>query len=276
MTQAPAGGQSLVRPGPTSVARSARHGYIAVMAGEIERRRQTMVGLGLATGIIAAFLVLHIGAVFFLPLEGAWLTTAPLLVAVLSWLSVGLFIVAHDAMHGSLAPGRPGVNLFFGRLTLLLYAGFWMDRLRPKHFDHHKHVGTEHDPDFAADHPTRFWPWYLTFMKRYFGLREYLILNILVLAYVLVLKAPIANLLLFWALPAILSSVQLFYFGTYLPHRHEEAEFADEHRARSNDFPAWLSLLTCFHFGYHREHHLSPGTPWWALPSKRRELQLPA
>jgi beta-carotene ketolase (CrtW type) len=49
------------------------------------------------------------------------------------------------------------VNLFFGRLTLLLYAGFWMDRLTPKHFDHHKHVGTEHDPDFAADHPTRFW-----------------------------------------------------------------------------------------------------------------------
>ena len=26
----------------------------------------------------------------------------------------------------------------------------------------------------------------------------------------------------YWALPAILSSAQLFYFGTYLPHRHEE------------------------------------------------------
>ena len=76
------------------------------------------------------------------------------------------------------------------------------------------------------------------------------------------------------ALPAILSSVQLFTFGTFLPHRHEEAPFVDAHRSRTNDFGWLASLLTCFHFGYHHEHHLSPGTPWWALPAKRRELQL--
>ena len=35
---------------------------------------------------------------------------------------------------------------------------------------------------------------------------------------------------------------------------------------------AWLaSLLTCFHFGMHHEHHLSPNTPWWRLPEARRE-----
>jgi beta-carotene ketolase (CrtW type) len=241
-----------------------------------QQRKQTIVGVSLAVAIVAAFVALHVWSMFFLPLEGAtWLFALPL-VAVLSWLSVGLFIVAHDAMHGSLAPGRPKVNLFFGRLTLLIYAGFWMDRLRPKHFDHHKHVGTEHDPDFSADHPTRFWPWYTQFMTRYFGVREFLVLSAIVWTYVLLLGAPIGNLLLFWALPSILSSLQLFYFGTFLPHRHEEAEFADEHRSRSNAFPAWLSLLTCFHFGYHREHHLSPGTPWWRLPAKRRELNLPA
>lgn len=250
---------------------------MAGMLSEAQRLRQTGIGLALACAIVATFVGLHVWAVFFLELGGAaWLAALPL-VAVLSWLSVGLFIIAHDAMHGSLAPGRPGVNLFFGRLTLLLYAGFWMDRLKPKHFDHHRHVGTEHDPDFSVDHPTRFWPWYLAFMRRYFGLREFLVLTVITWTYVLLLGAPIGNLLLFWALPSILSSVQLFYFGTYLPHRHEEEEeFADEHRARSNDFPTWLSLLTCFHFGYHREHHLSPGTPWWQLPAKRRELKLPA
>jgi beta-carotene ketolase (CrtW type) len=256
------------------MAEAAAPAYIAAMQSDRQRRRQTLVGLGLAALIVIAFVALHVTAVFFLPLEGAWLLAAPFLVAVLTWLSVGLFIVAHDAMHGSLAPGRPGVNRLWGRLTLLIYAGFWMDRLLPKHFDHHKHVGTEGDPDFSADHPTRFWPWYLSFMKRYFGLREFLIMSAIVWTYVLVLKAPLPNLLLYWALPAILSSVQLFYFGTFLPHRHEEAAFADEHNARSNDYPAWLSLLTCFHFGYHREHHLSPGTPWWALPRRRRELQL--
>lgn len=249
---------------------------MAFMLDARDRARLTITGVGLAVTIVAAFVALHVWSVFFLPLEGfAWLL-APALVAVLSWLSVGLFIVAHDAMHGSLAPGRARVNLFFGRLTLLLYAGFWMDRLKPKHFDHHQHVGTEHDPDFSADHPTRFWPWYRQFMVRYFGLREFLVLSAITWTYVLLLGAPIGNLLLFWALPSTLSSLQLFYFGTYLPHRHEEEDFADEHRARSNDFPAWLSLLTCFHFGYHREHHLSPGTPWWRLPAKRRELGLTA
>lgn len=247
---------------------------MAGMQSEAQKRRQTRIGLLLAGAIILAFLALHIWSVFVLDLTGwRWALAVPL-VAVLSWLSVGLFIIAHDAMHGSLAPGQRGVNLFVGRLTLLLYAGFWMDRLSPKHFDHHKHVGTEHDPDFAADHPTRFWPWYGQFMFRYFGVREFLVLSVLVWSYVLILGAPLGNLLLFWALPSILSSLQLFYFGTYLPHRHEEQPFADEHRARSNDYGVLASLLTCFHFGYHREHHLSPGTPWWALPAKRRELSL--
>ncbi|WP_338504576.1 fatty acid desaturase [Sphingomonas kaistensis] len=256
------------------MARRRPRAYMHVMLSEAQKRRQTRIGLTLAVGIIAAFVALHVWSVFFLPLEGwRWALAVPL-VAVLSWLSVGLFIVAHDAMHGSLAPGRPGVNLLFGRLTLLLYAGFWMDRLRPKHFDHHKHVGSEGDPDFAVDHPTRFWPWYHQFMVRYFGLREFLVLSAIVWTYVLLLGAPIGNLLLFWAVPAILSSLQLFYFGTYLPHRHEDAPFADEHKARSNDYGVVASLLTCFHFGYHREHHLSPGTPWWALPAKRRELSL--
>ena len=256
------------------VARAGLGPYIRAMHSEAKRRRQTRIGLTLAGAIVAAFIALHVWSVFFFELRGLdWALAVPL-VAVLSWLSVGLFIIAHDAMHGSLAPGRPGVNRFFGRLTLLLYAGFWMDRLTPKHFDHHKHVGTERDPDFAADHPTRFWPWYYQFMVRYFGVREFLVLSLLVWSYVLILGAPLGNLLLFWALPSILSSLQLFYFGTYLPHRHEESPFADEHRARSNDFGVLASLLTCFHFGYHREHHLSPATPWWALPAKRRELSL--
>ena len=240
-----------------------------------QQRRQTAIGTGLALLIIGAFLALHIYAVFFHRLEGAgWLWAAPL-VLVLTWLSVGLFIVAHDAMHGSLAPGRPAVNRWFGRVSLLLYAGFWMDRLAPKHFDHHRHVGTERDPDFSVDHPTRFWPWYLSFMRRYFGWREALILTVLVWSYVLLLGAPLGNLLLFWALPSIASSVQLFYFGTYLPHRHDEDPFADEHRARSNEYGWLASLLTCFHFGYHREHHLSPGTPWWALPAERQRRKAP-
>ena len=46
--------------------------------------------------------------------------------------------------------------------------------------------------------------------------------------------------------------------------------FADHHNARSDDFTTLTSLATCFHFGYHLEHHRRPDVPWWALPDARR------
>jgi beta-carotene ketolase (CrtW type) len=235
--------------------------------------RQTRIGLTLAALIFAAWAPLHIWTVFFLPLEGPTLALAPLLVLAICWLNVGLFIVAHDCMHGSLAPGRPAVNRWVGRIALGLYAGFSFDRLLPKHFDHHRHSGTGLDPDFSETHPRHFWLWYLAFFRRYFRLGEFLVLTALVGIYVLLLRASYPNLLLFWALPAILSSLQLFLFGTYLPHRADEQPFADRHRARSNDYGWLASLFTCFHFGYHHEHHLAPHVPWWRLPAERLRLR---
>ncbi len=233
------------------------------------RGRQAAIGLTLAAAIAAGWAILHIGSVFFMPLDGFGLVLAPILVLALCWLNVGLFIVAHDAMHGSLAPGRPGVNLWAGRVALALYAGFSFDRLRSKHFEHHRSAGTAADPDFSADHPSAFWPWYLAFFRQYFGWRELAVLTALVGVYTLILGAPYPNLLLFWALPAILSSFQLFLFGTFLPHRAGAEPFGDRHRARSSDYGRLVSLLTCFHFGYHHEHHRAPATPWWRLPAER-------
>ncbi len=60
--------------------------------------------------------------------------------------------------------------------------------------------------------------------------------------YLILFDVTFANLILFWAIPAMLSAFQLFYFGTYRPHRHDETPFVDGHRARSEDFPDWLSL----------------------------------
>lgn len=234
-----------------------------------EKGRQAATGLLLSAAIAGAWMALHIYTVFFHPLDGWGIVAAPLLVLAICWLNVGLFIVAHDCMHGSLAPGRPRLNRWIGRATLALYAGFSFDRLLPKHFEHHRSAGTAADPDFSLEHSRRFWPWYFAFLRQYFGLRELLTLTALVGIYVLLLGASYPNLLLFWALPAILSSLQLFLFGTFLPHRAEEHPFADRHNARSNDFGWLASLLTCFHFGYHHEHHRSPQTPWWRLPSIR-------
>jgi beta-carotene/zeaxanthin 4-ketolase len=73
------------------------------------------------------------------------------------------------------------------------------------------------------------------------------------------------NLVLWWILPLTLSSIQLFIFGTYLPHRQSESE--NTHRAWTIDYPLCLSFLSCYHFGYHWEHHEYPRTPWYRIPA---------
>ncbi|MEM8663803.1 MAG: fatty acid desaturase [Pseudomonadota bacterium] len=221
--------------------------------------------------------MLHVAAIFLIDWSALPFFAPIAMVAVQAWLFVGLFIIAHDCMHGSLAPGRPWLNRAFGRFVLFLYAGFSYDRLLPEHHKHHRRPATDADPDYNPDNPRAFWPWFLRFMRHYFGWREFLTIGAMMAVYVAVLQPPIVNLLAFYALPAILSALQLFYFGTYRPHRDEDGHgFEDDHKSRTDDFPWFVSLLTCFHFGYHHEHHVSPTTPWWRLPEVRRRAKIAA
>ena len=66
----------------------------------------------------------------------------------------------------------------------------------------------------------RFGPWFYRFFTRYFGWREFGIVTAVLVAYLFVFGASALNVALFWGLPAILSALQLFVFGTWLPHRH--------------------------------------------------------
>ncbi|MBC7685327.1 MAG: fatty acid desaturase [Bdellovibrionales bacterium] len=238
--------------------------------------KQGWIGLSLAALIMAAWVCLHVLGVFFLDLTHPPLSIllSILWIAGLTWLSVGMYIVAHDAMHGSLWPANRKGGEKIGALAVWLYAGFSFQRLLPRHHSHHRHPGSVDDPDFAPDTPSRALAWYGRFLTTYFGLRETVIMLVRVSLYML-LGAKVENIVLFFALPGILSSFQLFYFGTFLPHRHshgaDQAHFADRHNTRSNEFGYLLSLLTCFHFGYHHEHHVQPGMPWWRLPAARRK-----
>lgn len=231
--------------------------------------RQGIIGIGLACAVVSAWLCLHIYAVFFFVPSVEAIPVSVVLVLCLCWLNVGLFIVAHDCMHGSLAPGHPLINRTVGTVCVGLYAAFSFSRLFEKHHEHHRHAGTEKDPDFNHLHPRSFVLWYLGFFREYFSLREFAILTVILIFYIWGIGATIPNVLGFWALPAIGSSLQLFYFGTFLPHRETEQPFGDQHRARSNEYSWLLSLLTCFHFGYHHEHHVHPQVPWWRLPQMR-------
>lgn len=234
------------------------------------RRNQAATGLALTAAIVAAWLAIHAYAMFGLVLDWNSLPLALALAALQCWLSVGLFIASHDAMHGSLVPGRAKVNDAIGGILLFAYAGFAWKRMRAAHFAHHKAPGSAKDPDFSTAHPTRFWPWYGTFLRRYFGWRSAAFVGTVVTFYALVIGVPVQNIVLLYGLPAIASSMQLFYFGTFRPHRHQGAPFVDRHNARSEDFGTLASLVSCFHFGYHCEHHRAPHVPWWRLPAERR------
>ena len=228
-------------------------------------------GLVLAAAIGAMWLTIHIGGIFFWNVAaGDW----PLVAATIlfqTWLSTGLFITAHDCMHGSLIPGNRRANAAIGTVCLAAYAGLSFAALLPKHHAHHAAPGTADDPDFHPDRPRDALVWFVRFFRGYYTHGQIVRISLAVALYWL-LGATILNIVLFWAIPALLALVQLFVFGTYLPHRHGDEPFADRHHARSTRIAPIGSLITCFHFGgYHHEHHLSPGTPWWRLPSLRAQ-----
>ncbi len=232
---------------------------------------QSVIGLALAALIAGGWLAIHFYGMFVFELTWASLPVALALATVQVWLSVGVFIVCHDAMHGSLAPGMKRVNSVIGAGLLMLYAGFNWRTLRDAHFTHHKLSGHTGDPDFDEDNPGNFLRWYWTFFKRYFGWQSLVFVHTVVGIYLLVFDVPFMQILVLYGAPALLSSLQLFYFGTFRPHHHSaEHTFADRHNARSNDFGALASLVTCFHFGYHLEHHRQPEVPWWALPAAKK------
>ena len=86
----------------------------------------------------------------------------------------------------------------------------------------------------------------------------------LTVTFVVGLSLPIDRVLLFWALrssPAPSSSCRgdlATASARGLPWRRAAP------RANLDLHPV-LSLLACFHFGYHYEHHARPDLPWWRL-----------
>ena len=190
------------------------------------------------------------------------------LMLLLTWLSTGVFITAHEAMHGLLAPKHPRLNDAVGAVALRVYALFDFSTMRRAHMQHHQHPGqVALDPDFHDGEHRTYLRWYLHFFTTYTRWPQLLGMMLVFDTLAFIVGLPWQALLCFWVVPVLASTHQLFYFGTYLPHRN--ANPTDPHRARSVALPPWLSLLACFHFGYHREHHQSPSVPWWKLPSER-------
>lgn len=242
------------------------------LPGELAARRSQLLAALLVLGWLASLGLGLRWALQTLPQSApTQLLIALPLVLLRSVLQTGLFIVGHDAMHRLLVPGPVGLNDRLGAVVLALYAALPYDRLRQQHLLHHRHPGGQADPDFHQPGAGSVLAWYSQFMGRYLNPGQ---MAALLTAWgVLAWLTSIPAVLLVCTLPLLLSSLQLFVVGTYLPHRRRaDHPCEQESVVRSLDLPEWLSLLACFHFGYHREHHLAPQLAWHQLPSCRREL----
>jgi len=175
-------------------------------------------------------------------------------------LYTGLFISSHDSIHGVVSTKYPKINDALGKFCTLLFAFNHYKTLKAKHHMHHNHVNTEKDPDV---HQGNFFIWWFKFMWQYVTWQQ--VLAMAITYNILKIWFPMWNLILFWELPAILSTLQLFYFGTYLPHRGtHEIDNVQQSRSQSKNH-IW-AFISCYFFGYHYEHHAYPYLPWWKLP----------
>lgn len=203
---------------------------------------------------------------FLLQLEVDFASPLPYLaVLVQTHLYTGLFITAHDAMHGVVSRNRE-LNKAIGMVTAGLFAFNSYQRLFPRHHQHHRFVATSQDPDYHGGH---FLAWYYSFLKQYLTWKQLLLMaltfNLLKLVF------PVENVILFWMLPSVLATFQLFYFGTYLPHRGEHAP-GNRHKSGTQSRNHIWAFLSCYFFGYHYEHHDKPQLPWWQLYKEKDRI----
>ena len=231
----------------------------------------SFLGLGIAGIIFFSWLTSFI---VFLSLDISQISPILIILGVLlrAFLHTGLFIIIHESIHGVICQDRR-INDFLGYFASLVYAILPYKILAESHRLHHRYPATEQDPDFYSQNPKNFLLWYITFMKKYQKGKQFWILftGMSVIFYTLLgLHIPIGNILLFWLIPLFISSLQLFTFGIFLPHRLIGESYGDNpHRARSNNYSVFWSFITCYHFGYHLEHHERPDLPWYKLPSVR-------
>jgi len=178
-----------------------------------------------------------------------------------AFLYTGLFITGHDAMHGSVAKNRK-VNDVIGHISTTLFAFLSFRVLAKKHYMHHLYPASEKDPDFSVK-SNNFFVWWFSFMRNYTTWWQIILMAITF--NILLIWFDEFQVIFFWVLPAVISTFQLFFFGTWLPHRRPLTEEMKPYNARTLRKNHFLAMISCYFFGYHWEHHQSPTTPWWRL-----------
>jgi beta-carotene ketolase (CrtW type) len=178
-----------------------------------------------------------------------------------AYLYTGLFITAHDSMHGTVSRNK-FFNDGIGKISTFLFAALSYRKLLVNHKLHHDFPGTEKDPDFCVK-SQNFFIWWINFLFRYASFAQIIIMGLIF--NLLKIWFEEINIWFFLVIPSLIGSLQLFYFGTYIPHKIPHSPKMKPYNARTQRKNHFWAMLSCYFFGYHYEHHEHPSLPWWKL-----------
>lgn len=223
--------------------------------------------LKIEKGLVAALLIIclwFIAILGFFQLTINWYNPLYYLICLVpAHLYTGLFITAHESWHGNISTNKK-LNRFMGVLACNLFAYNSYNRIQQGHHRHHTEPTSHDDPEFSESR--KFFPWLFKFVSQYVTLWQFLWMSITTTILLQFFKTE--NIVMYYLAPTFIATVQLFYFGTYLPHR---GEYNNRHQSGTQKKNHVWAFLSCYFFGYHYEHHHSPRTPWYQLYKLKNE-----
>ena len=215
-----------------------------------------------------------------------------------------LAILMHDATHYRFLKNRKMNDLITNLITMYpLFTS--IETYRENHLRHHRHLNTEHDPDWVAKlgkqeftfpkTKREFILTVLSYLFLYQGLKDAIwflrrfgtnkkgdhskenkglrILFYLALFTVLTLTGTWLYFLVFWFVPYLSTFFMFQYIRSVAEHF---GELAYDHLLTSTRSVKTNLLEEFFiaphNVGYHLEHHLYPGVPFYNLPKLHKVL----
>jgi fatty acid desaturase len=198
-----------------------------------------------------------------------------------------LAILGHEGAHRLVCRGRR-LNDLITAFLCFSPLGLGLHAYRKHHFTHHRHPGTEVDPELAYKR-SRSPQWDLPARKRlrWYFLKDILGLGVKDLVYVMLVVPPVCvwdvlGPLLWWSAAVTIvvlcgqmwmlalwfgSLITVFWTMFRLRVWTEHLGTADVHRVAAH---WWQRLLFLPHnTWYHYEHHRWPSIPCWNLPAAR-------
>lgn len=245
-----------------------------------------------------------IAAAIFLTLQYPLVPVYCLAIIVIGARMHALAILTHDATHFRFLKNRYWNDLLTNLFSM--YPVFSsIEKYRANHLTHHQHLNTEDDPDWVAklgkrgftfpQTRTEFVTTILSYIVLYQGISDAIWFfkrfgrnkstadnkenGTVRLAYYLSIVAILTVFgwwtffLLFWIVP-YLSFFFLFQYIRSVAEHYGEMAYEDELTATRTVLATPLEefLIAPHNVGYHLEHHLFPGVPFYNLPKLHRLL----